>query len=149
MEPRTEHQENEHPAQNPNTAALASCRQACAECELACLACADACLNEEHVARLRRCISLDLDCADICAATARLLSRESVDLKLLRALVEACARACATCGAECELHAPEHEHCRFCAALCRDCAERCGRVLRELPDSHGQTHPPSAGSGRH
>jgi hypothetical protein len=123
---------------------MAICRQVCAECEATCIGCADACSNEEDVEPLRRCIRLNADCADICAATARLLSRApGGDPKLLRALVEACARAAATCGGECERHASEHAHCRRCAAVCRDCAERCGRVLRDLPDSHGLTHPPA------
>jgi len=124
---------------------LADCMEACAACELACLACADACLDEADFVSLRRCIRLDLDCADICAATARLLSRRiDSDAKMLRWVVEACARACATAGAECHEHAGHHEHCRVCAEACRLCAERCGRVLRELPDTYGETHPPVA-----
>jgi hypothetical protein len=138
-----------------STAALAHAAQACVACELASIACADACLHEEDVSHLGRCIRLDLDCADICAATARLLSRghdlssrgHDNDAKLLRALVEACARACATCATECELYAERHEHCRVCATLCRSCAEQCGRVLRLLPDTYGNTHPPEPARG--
>ena len=33
-----------------------------------CTACADACLGEDDVGELTRCIRLDLDCADLCAA---------------------------------------------------------------------------------
>jgi hypothetical protein len=58
-------------------------------------------------------------------------------------MIETCARACSECGAECHAHADEHDHCRLCEAACRHCAERCGRVLRDLPDTYGMTHPPN------
>jgi hypothetical protein len=127
-----------------NTRSLAECMEACAACEIACFGCADACLAETDLVALRRCIRLNLDCADVCGVTLRLLARSiDADAKLLRAVVEACARACATCGAECHLHENDHEHCRLCAEACRQCAERCGRVLRDLPDTYGGTHPPT------
>jgi len=119
----------------------AACMEACAACALACLACADGCLMEREVTMLRRCIQLDLDCADICTATARLLARGSdFDPRIWRAQVETCARACAACNAECLRHAQHHAHCSQCAEACRLCAERCGELLRELPDTHGGTH---------
>ncbi|MEO5957680.1 MAG: four-helix bundle copper-binding protein, partial [Opitutaceae bacterium] len=47
-------------------------------CHEVCTACADACLGEpEHLGRLHRCIRVDLDCADVCLATARLLVRQT------------------------------------------------------------------------
>jgi hypothetical protein len=123
---------------------VVDCMEACVACEMACVVCADACLAEGDIIALRRCIRLDLGCADICATTARALARRpDGDLKLLRAIVEACARACATCGTECQLYESDHEHCRICAESCRICAERCGRLLRELPDTYGETHPPT------
>src|SRR5262245_11285258 len=133
-----------------DTRSLAECMEACAACEIACLACADSCLTETDLVALRRCIRLDLDCADLCGTTLRLLARSiDGDARRLRAVVEACARACATCGAECHLHEIDHEHCRLCADAGRRCAERCGRVLRDLPDAHGQTHPPVGDDGAH
>ena len=138
------------PDRGADTRVLVDCMEACVACELACLVCADACLAEGDLIALRRCIRLDLGCADICATTARFLTRRvDRDEKLLRAIVEACARACATCGAECLLHAAHHDHCRLCAESCRLCAERCGRLLRELPDTYGETHPPVEGVGAH
>jgi len=113
---------------------LAACVEACVACELACTACADACLGEAMVAELRRCIRLNLDCADLCAATARIVSRSfEPDLELLRTQLEVCARACATCGAECNRHAGKHEHCRVCAEFCRQCEEQCRRTIDALP----------------
>lgn len=124
---------------NPRTSG--ACMEACFACALACDACADACLGEPDVRALKSMIRLDLNCADICACTARLLARSiEIDARLLRSQVVACARACAACADECHAHADHHEHCRLCARACRICAERCGAVLRELPDTYGDTH---------
>lgn len=128
----------------PTMRPIIDCMEACVACEMACIACADACLSEGDIIALRRCIRLDLGCADICATTARQLARRhDGDMKLLRAIVEACARVCSACAAECHLYESDHEHCRICAESCRFCAERCGRLLRELPDTYGETHPPT------
>ena len=76
-------------------------------CAQACTACADACLSEEMVAELRKCIRTNLDCADICTATGKALSRHTgYDANLTRAQVQACAQACKSCGDECEQHGP-------------------------------------------
>ena len=105
---------------------LARCIDACFDCAQACAACADACLAEEGVAGLRRCISLDLLCADVCIAAAATLSRQvGADDGAYRALVVACAKACAGCASECEQHAVHHQHCRVCAEVCRACEACC------------------------
>ena len=143
------HDSNQAPeSSGRNARPVVDCMEACVACEIACLACADACLSEGDIIALRRCIRLDLGCADICATTARALARRpDGDMKLQRAIVEACARACAACAAECQLYESDHEHCRICAESCRFCAERCGRLLRELPDAYGDTHPPAETRG--
>lgn len=110
--------------------ALAACIQACHECSQACTACADACLGEEKVADLVTCIRLNLDCADICATTGNVLSRQSgADVGLTRAVLNACAELCKACGDECERHASMHEHCRLCAQSCRSCEQTCRALL--------------------
>lgn len=119
------------------------CVLACFEAEVACVVCADASLAEDDLPALRRCVRTTLDGADIAGATARMLARRLSDLRLLRAQVEACARALSACADACHEHAGAHEHCRACASACRRAAERCGAVLRELPDAWGQTHPKS------
>lgn len=43
----------------------------CVECAEVCTACADACSAEGDPKMLVRCIRLNLDCADLCLATAR------------------------------------------------------------------------------
>jgi len=111
---------------------LSACIDACVACELACVACADACLGESQVAALRKCIRLNLDCADVCGTTARLLSRSLEPQEdLIRAQLELCVRACKECGAECHSHAGMHAHCRVCGDACRACEEHCRKLLRE------------------
>ena len=116
-----------------STATIPDCIAACIECSQACVACADACLAEDEVMLLRRCIRLDYDCADICAITARILSRLfEDDTHVVRAQLEACALSCATCGTECHLHAAHHEHCRLCADACLRCEEACQKAAITL-----------------
>ncbi len=112
---------------------LSACIEACFACALTCTACADACLSEDMVAELTKCIRTNLDCADICAATGNVLSRHTgYDANLTRAILEACAAACKTCGDECGSHADMHEHCRVCAEQCRRCEQACRELLASL-----------------
>ena len=100
------------------------------ECSQACTACADACLSEEMVAQLRKCIRTNLDCADSCNTTARILSRHTgYDANITRAHLQACIAACRACGDECSGHAEMHEHCRICAEACRACEAACQELL--------------------
>lgn len=102
-------------------------------CAQACTACADACLSEDNVAMLAKCIRTDLDCADICTATARVLSRHTgYDAGISRSLLDACVTACRSCGDECERHAGTHEHCRICAEACRACERACRELLARV-----------------
>lgn len=112
---------------------LVTCVEACFECSNACTACADACLSEEAVADLRKCIRMNLDCDDVCAATGRLLTRQTAyDAPTSKAQLEACRIACATCAAECESHAGQHEHCAICAEACRRCESACAELLAAM-----------------
>jgi hypothetical protein len=111
-------------------------RRTLAECVQACTACADACLAERELPMLVRCIRLNLDCADVCEATGRLVSRQTEpDRAIVRGQLQACVAACRACGAECERHAQgmQMEHCRVCAGACRRCAEACERLLAAIP----------------
>ena len=115
---------------NVDRAALGECIEACFECAQACTSCADACLSEDQITELRKCIRLDLDCADVCDATGRVLTRQTeYDAPTSMALLEACRETCATCAEECERHAEMHEHCRVCAEACRRCEQSCERLL--------------------
>ncbi len=123
-----------HP--NPSTPdgrALSDCIDACFECAQVCTTCADACLGEETVQNLVRCIRLNQDCADICEATGRILSRQTeTPLPLVRSQVEAMAEAVSACAEECGQHADKHEHCRVCMEVCRRCEESCQTLLSQL-----------------
>lgn len=94
------------------------------ECASACMECARGCLDEDEVKMLVKCIKLDLDCADICSTTARLIQRGS---QVSQQQVGICADICNACGEECEKHAEKMEHCRICAELCRQCEKACNR----------------------
>jgi hypothetical protein len=85
------------------------------------------------VAELIACIRLDLDCADICAATGTVAARGTGRNEVtLGRLLEACAEACRRCGDECARHSEMHEHCRICAAACRRCEQACRDLKKAL-----------------
>jgi hypothetical protein len=118
---------------NLDRAKLAAAIEALIACSEACTACADACLSEDMVTDLTKCIRTNLDCADICATTARVLSRHTgYDANISRSLLQACATACQACGDECARHADMHEHCRICADACRACEQACRDLLTTM-----------------
>lgn len=123
-----------HPDVQGSTAdALLRCIEECYSCAQTCTSCADACLAEEKVNQLRQCIRLNLDCADICAATGSMASRRTgSNERILRQVIEACAAACRVCGDECEKHAQQHEHCRICAEACRRCEQACNEATKAV-----------------
>jgi hypothetical protein len=93
----------------------------------------DACPGEQDVQTLIRRIRLNLDCADVCATTGDVLTREvEFEPALARRVVQACVEACRLCGDECERHAEHMEHCRVCAELCRACEEACNQILKAV-----------------
>ena len=99
-------------------------------CSLFCRSCADACVAEMAASQMdmSQCIRTCLDCADVCASTARLATRRTAqNIELLRAQLELCIKACETCASECEKH--DHDHCKLCATMCRECAEDCRKAL--------------------
>lgn len=123
-----------HPNPSMTGDAVTTCIDACFDCAQACTSCADACLGEQQPGMLTRCIRLDLDCADICDATGKIMSRQTAsDPAMVRPALQACAEACRICAEECEQHA-EHgmEHCRVCAEACRRCEQACNDLMGEL-----------------
>src|SRR5690625_2726000 len=105
---------------------LVACIEACIECAQACTACADSCLSEESVGALSKCIRTDLDCADVCETTGRVVSRHTgYDANITRSVLEACPATCNACAQVCDSHAERHEHCRVCAEVCHRCARAC------------------------
>ena len=120
---------------NVDAGLLAATIDALSDCAQACTADTGCDLSETNVAEMVRCIRLCLDCADICVATAGVISRQAdYDADVVVPLLQACAAACKSCGDECERHARMHEHCRICAEACR----RCERACRDLLAAAGQ-----------
>ncbi len=116
--------------------ALSRCIYACTEAAQVCTACADACLGE-HLAGLESCIRLNLDCADICTTTSRILSRQqNPDLTVVAMAIELCAAAADACARECERHADRHAHCQVAAAACHRCFEACRSMMTRHQAAH-------------
>ena len=113
---------------------LVACIEACSDCAESCTQCADDCLAEESVQHLTTCVRLNLDCADICAATGRVVSRQTgYDPELTSAVLRACIEACRKCAEECDIHAAHGmEHCRICAEECRSCEQACQALLAAI-----------------
>ena len=110
--------------------ALVAAIEACADSVQACTACADSSLAEEDVATMALSIALTEQCADVCGATERILSRPlHADQVVMHRLLRACVHTCTTCAEECERHAAHHAHCGICARACRLCAKACADLL--------------------
>ena len=103
-----------------------SCIDACNDCATACDHCAIACLGEKEVAKMARCIQLDIDCAAICRLAAGYMARGS---ELAADVYELCAQICDACAKECAKH--PMDHCQDCAKACRRCAEECRRMAAQ------------------
>ncbi|MDR6339708.1 hypothetical protein HNQ91_002773 [Filimonas zeae] len=96
------------------------------KCAAACNACAAACLHERDVEPLRLCISLDVQCAEVCVATARLLNYPG---EFSTTMAKFCSNLCRVCAEECEKHAAHGmQHCAECAAACRICSDACEAI---------------------
>lgn len=110
---------------------LVQCIEACFECAQACTQCADDCLSEDgELQELAKCIRLNLDCADVCAATGRVISRQTeYAVNVSTAVLRACIAACTACGDECAHHGDHMAHCKVCAESCRACAQACERLI--------------------
>jgi hypothetical protein len=113
--------------------ALIAAIDAAYSCAQTCTSCADACMAERMVTDLRQCIRFNLDCADVCLATATLANRRTGSNEdVIRKMLDACATACLMCGAECQKHAGMHEHCRVCAESCQRCEAACRAALASI-----------------
>ena len=115
---------------NVDARILAATIDALTDCAQACTADADDDLSEPNVADLVKCIRSCLDCADICATTAEVTSRQTdYDANVTRPLLQACIASCKSCGDECQHHAMMHAHCQVCEQACRHCEQACRQLL--------------------
>lgn len=110
---------------------LAAAIDACFDCAEACSACADACLAEQEVHALIECIRTNIDCAEVCTTTARLLARQTAPgSPVIKAQLAAAIAATQACAAACDWHGTILEHCRVCAEACKAAQAACEKVLR-------------------
>ncbi len=114
-----------HPHLRGKATRYHDCIEACVVCLVACEMCADACLSEQDVKMMTACIRLDRDCADVCVAAIRAMSRGG---PLAAELCRACATACNACAEECERQSGQMDHCRLCAEACRRSADECRKM---------------------
>ena len=91
--------------------------KACAHCQLECHSCHHHCEDlmaagkKEHIKTMRLCV----DCGDICAVAANIVSRHG---ELSATVCVAWAKACDECGKACtQFH--EDEHMTKCAEECK------------------------------
>ena len=118
---------------NLDAGLLAAAIDALSDCVQACNADNAADLGEQNVTEMVKCIRLCLDCVDVCAATAGVVSRQTdYDASITRPLLEACVATCKSCGDECGRHAQHHEHCRVCEQACRRCEQACRELLAAI-----------------
>jgi len=112
---------------------LISCIKACSSTAQTCISCADACMGEKDIQPLIRCMRINMDCADVCSLTSRLLCRQTEPpMSLMRSQLQACIMACKGCGQECQEHASKHEYCRVCSDYCRQCEDACNKLLSSM-----------------
>jgi len=124
--------DNQQGIANMDVALLAAAIDAMSDCAQACTADTDADLGEQDLTEMVQCIRLCLDCTDICAATAGVISRPAnYDNDVVRPLLQACVAICKSCGEECERHV-HMPHCRVCAEACRRCEQACRELLDAL-----------------
>lgn len=96
-------------------------------CVAVCNNCVASCLDEENVQSMTECIKLDLDCADACHLTLKLLARDSNHAMVA---VKMCRDICVECAAECEKY--DHDHCQQCAKACRRCDDHCKNYIEKF-----------------
>lgn len=112
---------------------VAAAIDAASACALVCSACASACLSEDHPREMAVCVRDDLDCADVCAVTARHLVRlNSSDRQLTLSILATCIEACSQCASSCAPHREMHEHCRLCEQACNACEAACQALVDAL-----------------
>jgi hypothetical protein len=100
--------------------AIAACQEAIRACQT--------CAAADIRAGTSLCALINLDCADICAATMNSMARRSIHHGDFCAI---CAHICRACAAACEPHADTHAHCAACQLACEKCASECVKHVKE------------------
>ncbi len=98
-----------------------SCIADCTACANHCRQCASACLEQDDAKKLKICIQLNNDCADICELAVRFMLANS---PFANRVCNLCEDICNACAIECEKHA-NISQCEAAANACRACAIVC------------------------
>ena len=116
-----------------DAAHVAEAIEALTNAALACSTCADASLAGGSAEELHACVRACTTTADVCTVAARVLARAGgYDVPVVRNLLEASAKACATSGELCDQHADVHKHCRVCEEACRRAEQGVQQLLVNL-----------------
>lgn len=113
----------------PHTAKLSremrECIQNCQECHSVCTETTAYCLEKGGRHAEANHVTLLLDCAQICAASADFMLRMS---QFHGRVCDVCAAICLGCADSCERVAPADTTMKLCADVCRRCADSCRRM---------------------
>jgi hypothetical protein len=97
-------------------------------CEEFCVRCAEACLRTARPALLASCVEGTLECAETCAVAALQILRDPAITPELH--LQICADRCAACDDLCRDEGGDHDFCRVCASICRQCRQSCENLTR-------------------
>jgi hypothetical protein len=107
-----------------DTSEMKHCIDACHECHWICSATIPHCLEMGGRHAEMRHLRLMIDCAEICALSAGLMSRGSDHHA---ELCRVCAEICRECAESCARMGDDAQMMR-CAEICRHCAESCAEM---------------------
>ncbi|HLK58603.1 MAG TPA: hypothetical protein VKU00_18680 [Chthonomonadaceae bacterium] len=108
----------------------AKCAKACNDCMATCQACTKHCeaMIKAGTKGHETTQKLSADCADICAAAAKICNRQG---PMTVAICAICARACESCGAACAKY-PDMKPMQDCVKSCKVCAAACHDMVKAL-----------------
>lgn len=84
-------------------------------------------IAERENKKLKRCMMLAQECADICRVTAVVVERKSENSD---EFLKLCAKICNYCAEECKKY--NIDYCQKCAQVCSNCFEMCTRHIMEI-----------------
>lgn len=106
-----------------NTDKYQLCIDECNKCAQACYECFKACLNEPDIGARKNCISILVECAQMCQMST---AHMSMDAQFTKEHCKICSNICDMCAQECEMF--KDDHCQKCAQECSKCAEECRKM---------------------
>ena len=112
-----------------------SCIKALHTCISACSTCALGGRHEANGHAMADCVTLNIDCMEICQLAISCIERDS---KMTGAICEACIEICEYCQEECDKY--QMDYCRACAEACRNCALQCEAVVAFLRCNRHRGH---------